>query len=146
VLRHVANHVWTSIATCCVLQDKNPDYDSYCMLAEAYMSLQEPDKAAAAYEVGTCHERFCPLSPARPACNDSGLRVLCVGATKSPQSSLLSVPALALQSALGLRPKDSNLAVLAANAYVAAHDYNRAIDHYNRCAPYVSHACAKCWP
>lgn len=36
------------------------------------------------------------------------------------------------QSALALRPKDSNLAVLAANAYVAAHDYNRAIDHYNR--------------
>lgn len=39
-----------------------------------------------------------------------------------------------LQSALALRPKDSNLAVLAANAYVAAHDYNRAMDHYNRWA------------
>lgn len=34
-----------------VLQDKSPDYDAYCMLAEAYGNLQEPDKAAAAYEV-----------------------------------------------------------------------------------------------
>lgn len=34
-----------------VVQEKSPDYDSYCMLAEAYMALQEPDKAAAAYEV-----------------------------------------------------------------------------------------------
>jgi cytochrome c-type biogenesis protein CcmH/NrfG len=33
------------------LQEKSPDYDSYCMLAEAYMTLQEPDKAAAAFEV-----------------------------------------------------------------------------------------------
>lgn len=34
------------------LQEKRADYDSYCMLAEAYMTLQEPDKAATAYEVG----------------------------------------------------------------------------------------------
>jgi hypothetical protein len=33
------------------LQEKSPDYDSYCMLAEAYMTLQEPEKAATAYEV-----------------------------------------------------------------------------------------------
>jgi hypothetical protein len=47
-----------------------------------------------------------------------------------------SQPIAPAQSALALRPKDSNLAVLAASAYVAAHDYNRAIDHYNRCAPH----------
>lgn len=33
------------------MQEKSPEYDSHCMLAEAYMKLQEPDKAAAAYEV-----------------------------------------------------------------------------------------------
>lgn len=33
------------------VQEKSADYDSYCMLAEAYMTLQEPDKAASAYEV-----------------------------------------------------------------------------------------------
>lgn len=39
------------------LQEKSPNYDSYCMLAEAYMTLQEPEKAATAYEV--CGKRAC---------------------------------------------------------------------------------------
>lgn len=51
---------------------------------------------------------------------------------QSQPSALACVVACCLQSALALRPKDSDLAVLAADAYVAAHDYNRAIDHYNR--------------
>lgn len=33
------------------LQDKSPDYESYCLLAEAFLAVQEPDKAAQAYEV-----------------------------------------------------------------------------------------------
>jgi hypothetical protein len=33
------------------LQEKTPDYDSYCLLAEAFLAIQEPDKAARAYEV-----------------------------------------------------------------------------------------------
>lgn len=37
-----------------------------------------------------------------------------------------------LQSALALRAKDSDLALAAAQALVAAHNYNRAIDYYNR--------------
>lgn len=85
------------------------------------MTLQEPDKAAAAFEVWqdlvapevTCTRRTFP-APLLTAC-------VCV-----------CVTACLSQSALALRPKDSNLAVLAANAYVAAHDYNRAIDHCNR--------------
>eukprot|EP00879_Flechtneria_rotunda_P025162 GHRR01026724.1.p1 GENE.GHRR01026724.1~~GHRR01026724.1.p1 ORF type:complete len:305 (+),score=118.75 GHRR01026724.1:653-1567(+) len=65
--------------------DKTPDHDSYCLLAEAFMAIQEPDKAARAFE-----------------------------------------------SALALRPKDADLALSAAQALIAAHDYNRAIDYYNR--------------
>jgi hypothetical protein len=38
------------------------------------------------------------------------------------------------QSALALRPKDADLALAAAQALIAAHNYNRAIDYYNRCA------------
>lgn len=57
------------------LQEKSPDYDSYCMLAEAYMTLQEPDKAAAAFEVWqdlvapevTCTRRTFP-APLLTAC------------------------------------------------------------------------------
>jgi hypothetical protein len=33
------------------LQEKTPDYDSYCLLAEAFLAIQEPEKAARAYEV-----------------------------------------------------------------------------------------------
>jgi thioredoxin-like negative regulator of GroEL len=39
-----------------------------------------------------------------------------------------------VQSALALRPKDADLALAAAQALIAAHNYNRAIDYYNRCA------------
>jgi hypothetical protein len=67
----------TFTTTCCVLQDKSPNYDSYCMLAEAYMSLQEPDKAAAAYEVGLTHISS-PLSPAWTTCNVSWPTSCCV--------------------------------------------------------------------
>jgi hypothetical protein len=35
------------------MQEKHPEYESHCMLAEAYMTLHEPDKAALAYEVST---------------------------------------------------------------------------------------------
>uniref|UniRef100_A0A383W643 Uncharacterized protein n=1 Tax=Tetradesmus obliquus TaxID=3088 RepID=A0A383W643_TETOB len=67
------------------LVEKTPDYDSYCLLAEAFLAIQEPDKAARAYE-----------------------------------------------SALALRPKDADVALAAAQALIAAHNYNRAIDYYNR--------------
>lgn len=36
------------------------------------------------------------------------------------------------QSALALRPKDADVALAAAQALIAAHNYNRAIDYYNR--------------
>ncbi len=31
-------------------QDHTPDYDSYCMLGEAFMQIQEPEKAVRAFE------------------------------------------------------------------------------------------------
>lgn len=37
-----------------------------------------------------------------------------------------------VQSAMGLRPKDADLALAAAQALITAHDYNRAVDYYNR--------------
>lgn len=40
------------------LQEKTPDYDSYCLLAEAFLAIQEPDKAARAYEVRRWPGRF----------------------------------------------------------------------------------------
>jgi hypothetical protein len=43
---------WLPAAWCAAtLQEKNGDCDAHCLLAEAYMAIQEPDKAAAAYEV-----------------------------------------------------------------------------------------------
>lgn len=31
-------------------QDKTPDFDTYCMLGEAFLAIQEPDKAVRAFE------------------------------------------------------------------------------------------------
>ncbi|KAF6259487.1 intraflagellar transport protein [Scenedesmus sp. NREL 46B-D3] len=67
------------------LVETTPDCDSFCLLAEAFSAIQEPEKAANAYG-----------------------------------------------SALALRPKDADLALAAAQALIAAHNYNRAIDYYNR--------------
>lgn len=39
--------------SCCVtwpVQDATPDYDSFCMLGEAFMQIQEPEKAVRAFE------------------------------------------------------------------------------------------------
>lgn len=33
---------------------------------------------------------------------------------------------------MAMRPKDSDIALSAAHAHIAAHDYNRAIDCYNK--------------
>jgi len=70
---------------------------------------------------------YYPLSPRGPlkANYDMGCSTFC-------QRNAHALECVLLQSALAIRPKDSNLAVLAAKACVAAHDYNRAIDHYNR--------------
>jgi tetratricopeptide (TPR) repeat protein len=66
-------------------QEQRPGFDSHCLLGEALLAIQEPEKAVAAFE-----------------------------------------------SALEFYPKDAALAVKCADALVAAHDYHRAVDYYNR--------------
>ncbi|KAL6760145.1 intraflagellar transport protein [Haematococcus lacustris] len=67
------------------LVELRPDYDSYCMLGEALMQIQEPEKASRAFE-----------------------------------------------SALEFSPKDAELVARVARALVTTHDYQRAIDYYNK--------------
>lgn len=66
-------------------QEQRPGFDSHCLLGEALLAIQEPEKAVAAFE-----------------------------------------------AALEFYPKDAALAVKCADALVAAHDYHRAVDYYNR--------------
>ncbi|MEW5313286.1 MAG: hypothetical protein WDW38_004868 [Sanguina aurantia] len=67
------------------LVDRDPSYDSNCMMGEAFMQIQEPEKAVRAFE-----------------------------------------------SALEFNPKDSELIARVARALVTTHDYQRAIEFYNR--------------
>jgi len=59
------------LADYCGLQEKSPDYDTYCMLAEAFMAIQEPDKAARSYEVCKHHSHKHPMHdcPVRRVCS-----------------------------------------------------------------------------
>jgi Tfp pilus assembly protein PilF len=109
----------------CSFQDKTPDAGSQCLLAEAYMTIQQPDKAAAAYEVWQVVLVLACAQLGQGASRGGAPRCLDRGRAVTPCTA---------QAALALRPKDADLAVSAAKAHVAAHDYSRAIDHYNRCA------------
>uniref|UniRef100_A0A7S0S5T6 Tetratricopeptide repeat-like domain-containing protein n=1 Tax=Chlamydomonas leiostraca TaxID=1034604 RepID=A0A7S0S5T6_9CHLO len=67
------------------LVEASPDYDSYCMLGEAFMQIQEPEKAVRAFE-----------------------------------------------AALEFSPKDTELTTRIARALVTTHDYQHAIDYFNK--------------
>lgn len=129
------------------MQDQNRDYDSYCLLAEAFLHIQQPDKAATAYEVSSgttsaasnmLHEFLAALATtARKLTRNCGnsnevCTVFCTVQVIVQHGIKISCDIAAMQSALALRPKDSDLALAAAQALVAAHNYNRAIDYYNR--------------
>eukprot|EP00983_Pelagomonas_calceolata_P089792 1157346-Pelagomonas_calceolata.AAC.14 len=123
------------------MQGKTQDYDSYCMLGEAFMQIQ-----VRSYE----HTRLlrmglhCKLLvnkctsilPLPVAQTNKNLRVKCTPAIALPFSQEPEKAVNAFVSAMEFNPKDTELILRVARALVTTHDYAGSIDYYNKvCVP-----------